>query len=105
MGKGRRGHHSGLPTFPLGHPGLWGGPVEPLKPGAIVDGHIGLATEVSSQGKLLIPKAPRENLKLADQATVVGRGPHFEIWEPENFKVANSPAAVAELDKIFNMIS
>lgn len=61
--------------------------------------------EVSSQGKLLIPKAQRENLKLTETATVVGRGPHFEIWEPENFKVANSPAAVADMDKIFNMIS
>lgn len=61
--------------------------------------------EVSSQGKLLIPKAQRENLKLTDMATIVGRGPHFEIWEPENFKVANSPASVAELDKMFNMIS
>ncbi len=61
--------------------------------------------EVSSQGKLLIPKAQRENLKLKETATIVGRGAYFEIWEPENFKIANSPAAVAELDKMFNMIS
>ena len=52
VGKGRRGHHSGLPTLPLGHPGLRGGPMEPLKPGAIIDGHIGLATEVSGQGNV-----------------------------------------------------
>lgn len=43
---------SGLPILPLGHPGLWGGPVEPLKPGAIVDGHIRLAAEVGGQSNV-----------------------------------------------------
>lgn len=43
---------SGLPVIPLGHTGLRGGPVEPLGPGAIIDGHIRLAAEVGRQGNV-----------------------------------------------------
>lgn len=49
---GRRGHRSGLPALPLGHSGLRGSPVEPLEPGAVIDGHIGLAAEVGGQGNV-----------------------------------------------------
>lgn len=44
--------HSGLPTLPLGHAGLRGCPTEPLRPGAIINSHIGLATKVGSQGNM-----------------------------------------------------
>lgn len=49
---GGEAHCSGLPVIPLGHMGLQGGPVEPLGPGAIIDGHIRLATEVGCQGNV-----------------------------------------------------
>ena len=70
---------------------------------------IGLSfeAEVSSQGKLLIPKAQRERMKLADNATIVGRGTYFEIWEPADFESTKSPEALAklELDKVFGILT
>lgn len=83
-----------------------------ISPGDI-DRYIGIITgrsfqaEVSSQGKLLIPKAQRERLKLEDSATIVGRGPYFEIWAPGDFEAVNSPEAISqlELDKLFHMLT
>lgn len=70
---------------------------------------IGLSfeAEVSSQGKLLIPKAQRERLKLADTATIVGRGSYFEIWSPVDFEATKAPDALAklELDKVFGILT
>ena len=70
---------------------------------------IGLSfeAEVSSQGKLLIPKAQRERLRLADTATIVGRGSYFEIWAPGDFEATKSPEALAklELDKVFGILT
>ncbi|MBR4108382.1 MAG: hypothetical protein IKK45_06845 [Akkermansia sp.] len=82
------------------------------EPGEI-DRYLGIITgrsfdaEVSSQGKLLIPKAQRERIKLAESATIVGRGNYFEIWAPADFEATNSPEALAklELDKLFHMLS
>lgn len=83
-----------------------------VEPGDI-DRYIGIITgrsfqaEVSSQGKLLIPKAQRERLKLEETATIVGRGAYFEIWAPADFEATNSPEALAklELDKLFHILS
>lgn len=82
------------------------------EPGEI-DRYLGIITgrsfdaEVSSQGKLLIPKSQRERIHLAESATIVGRGNYFEIWAPADFEAANSPEALAklELDKLFHMLS
>lgn len=78
-----------------------------------IDRYIGLITgrcfeaEVSSQGKLLIPKAQRERLKLVDAVVLVGRGAYFELWSPADFEAANSPETLAEstLDKLFHILS
>ena len=78
-----------------------------------IDHYIGVITgqcfvgEVSTQGKLLIPKAQRERLRLADQASIVGRGSYFEIWNPEDFDLVSSPEAMKqlELDKLFGILS
>lgn len=78
-----------------------------------IDRYIGIITgrcfeaEVSSQGKLLIPKPQRERLKLADTAVIVGRGAFFEIWSPADFEAANSAEALSqlELDKLFHILS
>lgn len=78
-----------------------------------IDRYIGLITgrcfeaEVSSQGKLLIPKAQRERLHVTDSVVLVGRGAYFELWSPTDFAAANSPDAVAkvELDKLFHILS
>lgn len=63
--------------------------------------------EVSTQGKLLIPKTQRERLKLTDTATIVGRGSYFEIWSPVDYRDANSADAMEkdELDKTFHILS
>jgi len=65
--------------------------------------------EVSSQGKLLIPKQQRERLRLADSVQIVGRGDYFELWSPEDYRAANTPAAAGEsqqlLDRMFHILS
>lgn len=63
--------------------------------------------EVSTQGKLLIPKAQRERLKLTDAVVLVGRGAYFELWNPADYAAANSPEQLAanSLDKLFNILS
>lgn len=82
---------------------------EPIKTNQYLGAIIGMSfeAEVSSQGKLLIPKAQRERLKLADNATIVGRGSYFEIWEPDNFAATMTPEALSnlELDKVFGIFS
>ena len=78
-----------------------------------VDRYVGKITgccfeaEVSSQGKLLIPKPQRERLKLTDTATIVGRGSYFEIWSPADFEASNSEDALSklQLDQIFRVLS
>ncbi len=78
-----------------------------------IDTYVGRITgcsfeaEVSSQGKLLIPKAQRDRIGLKEQATIVGRGAHFEIWAPEDFEATNTPDALnkLELDKLFHMLT
>ena len=78
-----------------------------------VDRYVGKITgccfeaEVSSQGKLLIPKPQRERLKLTDTATIVGRGSYFEIWAPTDYEASNSEEALSklQLDQIFRVLS
>ncbi len=64
-------------------------------------------TEVSSQGKLLIPKSQRERMKLSDTATIVGRGSYFEIWSPPDFEAIHSAEALGklQLDQLFHILS
>ena len=82
---------------------------EPIKTNQYIGTIIGMSfqAEVSTQGKLLIPKAQRERIKLTDNATIVGRGTYFEIWEPANFEATKTPEALAklELDKVFGILS
>ncbi len=62
--------------------------------------------EVSSQGKLLIPKQQRENLHLSDTATLVGRGDYFEIWLPADYEASNAPEVTPDsLDEYFGILS
>lgn len=65
--------------------------------------------EVSSQGKLLIPKQQRERLHLGESVQLVGRGAYFELWSPEDYTAANAPAATGEsqqlLDRMFHILS
>ncbi len=83
--------------------------VEPVKINQYIGAIIGLSfeAEVSSQGKLLIPKAQRERLNLADNTTIVGRGSYFEIWAPADFEATQTPEALAklELDKMFGILT
>ena len=83
-----------------------------VEPGEL-DRYIGMITgrsfqaELSSQGKLLIPKQQRERLGLKESATIVGRGTYFEIWSPEDYALTNTPEAISkvELDQLFHMLS
>lgn len=83
-----------------------------ISPG-VVDQYVGkitgccFETEVSSQGKLLIPKQQRERLKLTDTATIVGRGSYFEIWATADYEAAHTAEALGklELDQIFHILS
>ena len=82
---------------------------EPIQTNQYIGAIIGMSfqAEVSSQGKLLIPKVQRERMKLADTVSIVGRGTYFEIWEPANFEATKTPEALAklELDKVFGILS
>lgn len=78
-----------------------------------VDQYVGKITgccfeaEVSSQGKLLIPKPQRERMGLSDSATIVGRGSYFEIWSPVDFDSTHTPEALGQLklDQMFHILS
>lgn len=78
-----------------------------------IDRYVGMITgrcfeaEVSSQGKLLIPKQQRDRMRLCETAAIVGRGAYFEIWNPVDFEASNSAAALAKnpLDKLFHVLS
>lgn len=80
-----------------------------ITPGAINE-YIGriagnsFGAEVSTQGKLLIPKAQRERLRITDSVVLVGRGVYFELWNPEDFAADNSPEQL-ELDQYYNILS
>ena len=83
-----------------------------ISPGEI-DLYVGKITgcsfeaEVSTQGKLLIPKKQRERMNLVENATIVGRGAYFEIWKPEDFEATNTPEVLGrlKLDQMFHILS
>lgn len=78
-----------------------------------VDRYIGkiaaqsLPAEVSSQGKLLLPKNLRDKMKVQELVYFVGRASHFEIWEAEAYKATLVPKDddCEDLDKIFGILS
>ena len=78
-----------------------------------VDQYVGKITgcsfeaEVSTQGKLLIPKPQRERLKLEETATIVGRGTFFEIWNPVDYESTHTADALSKLklDQLFHILS
>jgi len=37
-------------------------------------------------GRIVLPELLREHANITDQAAFVGRGPTFQIWEPEAFR-------------------
>jgi MraZ protein len=39
--------------------------------------------ELDTAGRVLVPTALREDARLAREATLIGMGAHFELWEPE----------------------
>ncbi|MBR4310984.1 MAG: hypothetical protein IKT79_08135 [Akkermansia sp.] len=65
------------------------------------------SAEVSTQGKILIPKDEREHLKVKEYVQFVGRGSMFEIWLPEDYNAEYSPEKLAEnpLEKHFCMFT
>ncbi len=62
--------------------------------------------EVSTQGKLLIPKVQRERLRLSEMVVLVGRGEYFEFWNPEDYAAATAPATAtrSRLDEHFGTL-
>ncbi len=61
--------------------------------------------EVSTQGKMLIPKQHREGLNLGETAVLAGRDDYFEIWNPLDFEAAYPPTVrrSSGLDRIFHI--
>lgn len=63
---------------------------------AAIDAYIGrmyaecVPTAISAQGKLLIPKKMCARLGLSGEAKLVGRGPYFEVWNPEAYAEAEA---------------
>ncbi len=39
--------------------------------------------DLDSAGRVLIPSGLREDARLGREATLIGMGAHFELWEPE----------------------
>ena len=39
--------------------------------------------ELDSAGRLLVPNGLREEARLTREATLLGAGSHFELWDPE----------------------
>lgn len=39
--------------------------------------------ELDSAGRVLVPNGLREDARLARDATLIGMGAHFELWDPE----------------------
>jgi len=39
--------------------------------------------ELDGAGRMLVPTGLREDARLAREATLIGMGTHFELWEPE----------------------
>ena len=86
---------------------------EQMIPPGDVDQYVGKITgcsfeaEVSTQGKLLIPKPQRERMKLEETATIVGRGAFFEIWNPADYEKTHTADALSKLklDQLFHILS
>jgi len=73
--------------------------------GAIIG--VSYDTELSSQGKLLIPKKQRDKMKLLEQLTIVGRGDYFELWHPSAYDAVHLPDEIQKLalNKMFGILS
>ncbi len=39
--------------------------------------------ELDSAGRILVPTGLREDARLAREATLIGMGAHFELWDPQ----------------------
>lgn len=46
----------------------------------------------ADDGRVVLPDALRQHANILDQAAFVGRGPTFQIWEPEAFAAAQEEA-------------
>ncbi len=62
--------------------------------------------DLNSQGKILLPKALMEHLKLEESVSFVGVGAHFKLWNPKDFDQMQQAAKLREdaLNKIFNIL-
>jgi MraZ protein len=43
--------------------------------------------EVDKVGRILVPQTLRAFLQIQGEAVIVGQGPYFEVWHPDDWKV------------------
>jgi len=51
------------------------------------------------EGRIVLPPALAEHAAIGETAAFVGRGPHFEIWEPKAFEAYKAEARRRALEK------
>lgn len=54
---------------------------------------------LDGEGRIVLPPALVEHAGLGETAAFVGRGPHFEIWEPKAFEKYKAEARRRALEK------
>jgi MraZ protein len=52
-----------------------------------------------SEGRILLPEAMLKGAKITEQATIVGKGEIFEIWQPAAFSAQMKRARDIMLEK------
>ena len=55
------------------------------------------------EGRVMLPEAFLSSSGLSDQATIVGKGEIFEIWEPKAFEVQAKRARELVREKRFHL--
>lgn len=53
---------------------------------------------VDAEGRIVLPEAMRDFAGIKDQATFVGIGPSFQIWEPDAFHASQSECMAIAAD-------
>jgi MraZ protein len=62
---------------------------------------LGGAIQISldSDGRVILPEALLKKAKIKDKVVFVGKGPTFEIWQPEKFEIYASKAKESAKEK------